>query len=154
MNEIMPFITHLGSGGVLWFFLAGLMYFSGSDQKKRAAVLSVAALIVSYILSQELIKNLIDRQRPYLMLEGIELLVKPLHSYSFPSGHTTTSFACAVVMAKSWHRAKWLPLLFAAAIGFSRIYVGVHYPLDVIAGAVLGVICGTVVMHWDGREPA
>ncbi|MBM7855046.1 undecaprenyl-diphosphatase [Desulfohalotomaculum tongense] len=148
LDKIMPFITHLGSGGVLWLTCALLMYITGSEQKKRAALLTVVALTFSYFLSQELLKNVIERERPYLVLAGIKTLVQPLDSYSFPSGHTATSFACAVVLAKSWRRFKWLPVFLALAIGFSRVYVGVHYPLDVIAGAVLGIICGQLVVHW------
>jgi undecaprenyl-diphosphatase len=143
LDQIMPVITHLGSGGALWLIWALLLYLFGSMQNKKIAILTVVALIVSFLFAQELIKELVDRNRPYLTLEGIRTLVHPLNSTSFPSGHTATSFACAMVLARAG-RVKILPIMLAVLIGFSRIYVGVHYPTDVMVGALIGIICGEV----------
>ncbi|MEG6617036.1 phosphatase PAP2 family protein [Peptococcaceae bacterium 1198_IL3148] len=152
LDQVMPWVTHLGSGGVLWLGWALLLFVFGSTRDKRAAILTVVALTVSFIISQELIKELVGRNRPYLTLDGVVTLVHPLNSTSFPSGHTTTSFACAVVLARTWGRMPPLPIMLAALIGFSRIYVGVHYPTDVIVGGLIGIVCGEVICRLAAKK--
>ena len=91
-------------------------------------------------MKHEALKALTNRDRPPLRYAEPKALVSVPHDGSFPSGHAATSFAAATILAFAFPRL-W-PLLFtlAAAIAFSRVYVGVHYPLDVVAGAVLGVL--------------
>lgn len=144
LDKIMPLITHLGTGGIIWLGWALLFYFKGTTGR-RIAVLTLIALAVSFFISNELLKALVGRTRPYLTLEDVITLVSPLQSTSFPSGHTATSFACAVVLARAGGIMRWLPFVLAGLIGFSRIYVGVHYPLDVLAGALVGLLCGMLV---------
>jgi undecaprenyl-diphosphatase len=88
------------------------------------------------------IKLAVPRHRPHL-----HHLVALPHSHSFPSGHTTTSFACATVLSALVPRLRVPALLLAVAIGYSRLYVGVHYPLDVIGGAVLGTLVATALLR-------
>ncbi len=147
LDQIMPVITNLGTGGLIWLVWCALLFFFGKAQGKQVAVITLVALVFSYLLCQEWIKALVARPRPFVGLEDIIILVPPEQSYSFPSGHTATSFACAYVIAKLWPTQKWLPVVIALAIGFSRIYVGVHYPTDVLFGALFGIICGEVVIR-------
>lgn len=147
LDKIMPLITHLGTGGFIWLGWALLLYLRGTPANRRIAILTVIALTISFFLSNELLKGLVTRTRPYLSLDEIITLVKPLQSTSFPSGHTATSFACAVVLARAGGIMRWLPLTVAVLIGFSRIYVGVHYPFDVLAGALVGLLCGMLVLR-------
>jgi membrane-associated phospholipid phosphatase len=103
------------------------------------------ALVVAADVSAELLadlgKAIVHRHRP-----AVRTLGTPEHTSSFPSGHTTTSFACALVLAAAAPRLR-LPLyLLAAAIGFSRLYNGDHYPLDVVAGAVLGTLTALLLL--------
>jgi undecaprenyl-diphosphatase len=91
------------------------------------------------------LKSAVGEQRPPLRYAEPQPLVSVPHSGSFPSGHTTTSFACATVLSVFVPRAAPGFYLLALAIGFSRIYVGVHWPFDVLGGIVLGVAIGAAV---------
>ena len=153
-NAVMPLITNLGSGGAIWLLLSLLLFLFHKNQGKRTAALTVTALVFSYLLCQEWIKDWVARPRPFTSLEGIITLVPYETSYSFPSGHTATSFACACVLAKLCPKIGWPAVFVAAAIGFSRIYVGVHYPSDVLFGALFGIICGVIVLRAADRIKA
>jgi undecaprenyl-diphosphatase len=104
------------------------------------------------------LKSLIQRDRPLLVYPRPAPLVHDPHTYAFPSGHATTSFACATVLARFWPRAAPAFFVLATAIAFSRVYVGVHWPLDVIGGAVLGVAIALLLplvtrkRSWRGRR--
>ena len=93
------------------------------------------------------LKQLFDRHRPPLRLGEPQPLVRLPPSPAFPSGHATTSFACALVLSAALPRLRWPLLALAALIAFSRVYNGVHYPLDVLAGALLGALIALVVVR-------
>jgi undecaprenyl-diphosphatase len=102
---------------------------------------TLAAVVVAEVVT-DLLKLAIPRSRP-----DVETLVARPHTHSFPSGHATIAFACATVIGAALPRARvWLYVL-AALVAWSRVYVGVHFPLDVVAGAVLGVGLGLVVLR-------
>ena len=109
-------------------------------------VFTVVAVAVSDWASIGL-KGLFDRDRPPVRYASPDALVPVPRDASFPSGHAATSFAAATVLA--FARPRWAPAfyLLAAAIAFSRVYVGVHYPLDVVGGAALGVVVATA-LRW------
>ena len=101
----------------------------------------VAAGVTSYALRQG-----IGRERPPLVYPEPKPLVSVPHSGAFPSGHTTAAFACATVLAWASPPLRVPVFVLAAAIGCSRVYVGVHWPLDVLGGAVLGVLVATALL--------
>ena len=144
-NDVLtPFfvvITSLGNAGILWILItAGLLI---PKKTRKVGILCVAALLFSFLIDNVLLKNLVARTRPYEVIEGLTYLVKKPVDYSFPSGHTGTSFATAVVLFLSFPKkySFWF-LVLAVLIGFSRLYVGVHYPTDVLAGTVVGLLAG------------
>jgi undecaprenyl-diphosphatase len=98
-----------------------------------------------------LIKDLVDRARPALADPGIEALVATPGSPSFPSGHAATAFAAAIAVGAFYPRIRWPLLGTAAVVGLSRIYLGVHYWLDVVAGAALGIALALAVV-WTTRR--
>lgn len=144
LDSVMPFITHQENWypvlGGLWL---GLIIWGGR-KGRMAAVALVIAIALTDQISCSLIKPLVGRLRPCNALspEQCRLLVGRSSAMSFPSAHAANSFAMATVA--SWRLNRFAPLLFlfAAAVAYSRIYVGVHYPVDTIAGAILGALIG------------
>ncbi len=131
-------ITFLGDGGWFWIVLGVLLLFP--KKTRRAGFTALLALAIGALITNLGLKNLVARVRPYDAIEGLVPLVARLKDYSFPSGHTCASFACAAVYYRAFP-GKWgkAALVLATLIALSRLYVGVHYPTDVLAGGIVGV---------------
>ena len=130
-------------GLVWWLFgLAGLRA-RGLGRRGLAVLLTVACGLVPAWVTGDLLKLAFRRARPFEEIPGIELLVPTVTSYSFPSGDTAGAFGAAVALGHALPRLRWPALLIAASIGLARVAVGVHYPSDVIAGALVGIAFGT-----------
>ena len=156
LNSIMPFITNFGST-VACFIICGLLYLFGGVRAKKVAVLALLALFISNA-AVYFIKHIIAEPRPFLALTNVHQLVSESEIYcSFPSGHATSSFAVATVIGLKYSievlnrkfRLIYPLLAFAAVIGFSRVYIGVHYPLDVVLGGLIGIISALVVLKFE-----
>jgi undecaprenyl-diphosphatase len=131
----------LGYWGVVWIGLAaGVAFFL--KRPPLPAVFLTAACVWSADLIALGLKSATDRPRPYETLPAADPLIKATLGQSLPSGHAATSFAGAVLLTYLWRRGAPFFFLLATAIAFSRIYVGVHYPTDVLAGAALGAAVG------------
>jgi len=115
-------------------------------------VLVLAADGIADLLARAL-KGVVDVERPAFRYAEPKALVHVPRDHSFPSGHAATSFACATVLAWAFPRLAVPLYLLAAAIAFSRVYVGVHYPLDVLAGAALGVLVATALLRLVRARP-
>ncbi len=141
LDNFFPYITHLGTAGSFWILLtAVLMCFK---KTRRAAVCSAIALLGSLILNNMVLKPLVGRVRPYEVIEGLKLIGKRATDPSFPSGHTAASIASAVALCRFLKKRYSIPLLaLALLIGFSRLYIGIHYPTDVLAGLLDGIALG------------
>jgi undecaprenyl-diphosphatase len=108
-------------------------------------------LLVALMFSQffvQILKRTLGRQRPYKVLNDLNTFGIEMKDYSFPSGHTTASFCVAVVISINYPQMLPFTFLFAVLIGISRIYLGVHFPSDVLAGAVLGIASAFIVHYY------
>jgi undecaprenyl-diphosphatase len=115
------------------------------------AVLSGLLAVGAAAALTSVLKELFDRVRPAIADPGIEALAPTPDSASFPSGHAATAFAAAIAVGAFYPRLRWPLLGLAALVGLSRIYLGVHYVLDVLAGATLGLALG-LLMVWATRH--
>ena len=138
LDKIMLFITGLGNNGLIWIMIAiGLFLF---PKTRMCGITMILALLMSLIFGNALLKNLVARPRPCWIDSKLGTLPTIPMDYSFPSGHTFSSFAAATVMILYFKKFGILPLILAVLIGFSRLYFGVHYPTDVIFGALFGLV--------------
>ena len=136
LDKIMIAITSLGNAGLLWIGIAiGLLFVK---KTRKCGIVMLISLVLGLIIGNGLLKNLIARQRPCWIDENIKFLIPNPQDYSFPSGHTLASFEAAVMIYL--HNKKWgiISLILAVAIAFSRMYLFVHFPTDILAGMLLG----------------
>ena len=141
LTPIFKGITTLGNGAVLWILISLVLLLF--RKTRTVGITSILALLVSLVINNIVLKNLVARVRPYEVIEGLVLIIQKPWDYSFPSGHTGSSFASAWVFFRKLPRwAGIFLLVMAGLIGLSRLYLGVHYPTDVLFGAVSGILCG------------
>lgn len=149
LNPIMYFFTCLGNAGIFWILLA-LALLTVFPKKYRKVGLTMAiALILSLIMCNGVMKNFYHRIRPFVTdptLQETELygIFATIHDWSFPSGHTSASFAAAVAMFM-WYKKEGVgTLIIALLVSISRLYLTVHYPTDVLASLILGSLYGVI----------
>lgn len=137
MEPFWKFITSLGDSG--WFWIVLSLLFLIPKKTRKAGIAGILALVIGALITNVTLKNWVARIRPYEVVDGLKLLIERQHDFSFPSGHTCASFAAALAYYRFLPR-KWgiASIVLAALIGFSRLYVGVHYPSDVLAGLLVG----------------
>ncbi|MGV8984005.1 phosphatase PAP2 family protein [Clostridium sp.] len=144
MDKIMVTSTYLGNGGIVWIMIIAVLMIN--KKYRRIGFMALGALILSTILGDVVLKNVVKRVRPSATIPSINLLIaKPL-SYSFPSGHTTSSFAVAGVLARYLKNYAFEFFSLASLIAFSRLYLSVHYPTDILGGIVLGLVCSGIII--------
>ncbi len=154
LDKIMVFITSLGNAGIFWILLSIVLLIP--KKTRRTGMFMAIALLIDVILCNGIIKPIVGRIRPYEVAEGIDLIIKKPTDSSFPSGHTAASFAAAVAILFSGRRL-WgsLAIVLAALIAFSRLYLFVHYPTDVICGLILGILCAVAayfIMKYNEKK--
>lgn len=139
-DKLMKNITRMANGGGFWLALsAGCVK---SDKYRKSGVSMAIALMLSVIFSNAIIKNIVDRARPFWRDQSFNVKIKRPTDFSFPSGHTSASIASAVALYLNCKKEGIAALILAGQIAFSRMYLLVHYPTDVLAGIVLGIIYG------------
>ena len=140
LDTVVPMITSLGDKGWFWICAACIMIII--PQTRKIGMAAGLALIFSLLITNMTLKPLVERIRPYDINTAIELLIRPPSDYSFPSGHTSASFAAASAMFFINKKIGIPALILAAAIGLTRLYLYVHFPTDVLGGAAVGIIAG------------
>lgn len=142
LNYLMAFFTYISEGGAIWIAAAIVMLFFAKTRRAGCSV--TLALVFELLVNEQLIKNLVQRTRPFVMNPEIDTIVHRPSSYSFPSGHTCTAFAAATAIFMFDKRLGTAAYITAALIGFSRNYFYIHYPTDVLCGALLGILLGFI----------
>jgi undecaprenyl-diphosphatase len=146
MNLFFRTITQIG--GALFISAATvLLIIFTTNQTRLTAIASAAALALSHIPVQ-LVKKLFPRKRPYLQIETTKILPNPLRDHSFPSGHTTAVFSVIAPFIIHIPLIAIVLLPIGLGVGISRIYLGLHYPSDVIAGGILGASFGSLCFYF------
>ena len=138
LTPVLTVITHMGDKGIFWILLTLALLFVRKTRPLGA--ICAASMVIGLIITNLIIKNWVARIRPYELIQGLECIVQRADDFSFPSGHTTNSLACAWVLFRRTPRKWGVPaLVLAILISLSRLYVGIHYPTDVVGGAVIGI---------------
>lgn len=139
LDFLMPLISLIG-GGYLWAVTGLVLLFIKRQRINGITILS--ALIVTVLITEFLIKPIFMRERPFIQNDDFFLLVKEPFGSSFPSAHTSTSFASSVPFFRINRKIGISAVIFAFLVAFSRLYLYVHFPTDVITGAFIGIIFG------------
>jgi undecaprenyl-diphosphatase len=154
---LMPAITNFGSF-IAMGIICILMYIFGGENTRKVALIGLAALLLANV-AVYLLKIIVAEPRPFLVLPNVIQLVSESENYGFPSGHAASSFAVMMVIGLKYrlnikgktYRLLYPLLAFASLIAFSRVYIGVHYPLDVVFGAIVGILSAVLMIYigWD-----
>ena len=140
LDFLMPKITMIGEKGILYVVLCLIMVCF--KRCRKAGITILGGMTAGLLIVNMLIKNAVARMRPFQINAAIELLVKAPNEYSFPSGHAVHGFIFATVLMCYDKRLGIPALIVAVLVSFSRLYLYVHFPTDVLAGAAIGVIIG------------
>ncbi len=151
LTPVMLFITRLGGLGKIWIAISlVLLCFK---KTRRAGIAGLLGLFLSLVVNNLLLKNLFARTRPYEIVEGLALIGKQASDFSFPSGHTGSAFAAAtaIFITLKHGRLRWLLFVLAALMAFTRLYIGIHFPTDILGGLITGILCGVAVALIVGK---
>lgn len=142
MDFIMPQITALGNAGIIWIVMAICLLIT--KKYRKLGVLVLVGLFMGLIIGNGIVKNLVARPRPCWINSGFPLLIPYPTDFSFPSGHTQSSVIAATILTMGNKKFGFVAIPLAVLISFSRLYLYVHFPSDVLAGAVMGIAIGAV----------
>lgn len=143
VNPVFDFLFSTPHLYVFWGFVMGFFFFIKKD--KKLVLLMIAAFLVSS-LTVIAVKDLVHRERPYQVLD-VRQLIPEENNKSFPSNHAQLSFALSTIVFYFYRRTGLVLFLLSLLIGMGRIYVGVHYPSDVLGGAVIGVLFAVMILR-------
>lgn len=143
VNALARLFSALGDGGALWICITLVLL--ARKKTRRTGLTCAAAMILTLVAVNLVLKPLVGRTRPYEVIDGLTLLVGAHADFSFPSGHSANSFACAWALFRCLPK-KWRawPIVPASLIALSRLVVGVHYPTDVLAGIAIGIAAAEI----------
>jgi undecaprenyl-diphosphatase len=142
LDKFFSIITDVKSWYIAYIILAGIAFFKGGTRGKIAVLGLIFLIVVTDQTGYRLLKESIERLRPCIALKDAITPLGCAGSFSFPSNHALNNFAAAVFLLRLYPNYKWIFLIVATLVSISRIYLGVHYPSDVFAGAIIGAAFG------------
>ena len=143
LDFLMPIFSKLNNGGFIWILISLILIFN--KKYRTVGFLTLIAVLIDYLIGEFTMKNIVQRARPFVSHDAIKLIITAPKGYSFPSGHSGSSFAAATILSIYFKKGRYLFFIFAFLIAFSRVYLGVHYFTDVLVGSVLGIIIALIV---------
>ncbi|HEX2985696.1 MAG TPA: phosphatase PAP2 family protein [Caproiciproducens sp.] len=148
LDKIMPVITSLGTCGIIWGVV--MVIFLRVHRYRKVGLVLFITLVLCALLTNLILKPIVARPRPCHIAPEVPLLIPCPMDYSFPSGHTMSSFAAAMIISAANPTFGLLAFILAALIAFSRLYLFVHYPSDVLAGTLFGIAmsCTTLFIFY------
>ena len=146
MDKIMVFITSMGDSGFIWIVIAIILL--AQKKYRKVGIILLSALLLNLVLGEVIIKNIVQRPRVFNTYPDISIIINPPDSYSFPSGHTASSFTAAMLIGYYLKKWRYGAYILASLIAFSRLYLFVHYPTDIICGILLGTISALITIKF------
>lgn len=144
LTPVVEFISSLGNAGLFWIVMSLILLCF--KRTRRAGLAGLLSLLLCFIVTNLCLKNVVARMRPYHRFEDILPLIGHPGDFSFPSGHSASAFAAAGAFRKYLpKKAGILYIVLAACIALSRLYLGVHYPTDVLAGVLVGLLSSELI---------
>lgn len=143
LDKIMIFITNLGDAGIIWILLALILICI--KKTRKCGILILISMACGLIIGNGILKNLIARGRPCWIDTDMLLLIPNPKDFSFPSGHTLASFETTTMIFLYNKKYGIISTILAVLIAFSRLYLFVHFPTDVLGGAILGIVISLLV---------
>ena len=147
-NWLMPFITERNHWFPVWGILIIGLLWKGGKKGRTMVLLIIPVIFLSDQISAHVLKPLIERPRPCVALPDVHMLVGIKRSFSFPSAHAANFFAAATLLNYFYPKYRWVYFTAAFLVALSRVSIGVHYPLDIIAGGILGACCALFVIYF------
>jgi len=158
LDALLAPVAYAGECGAIWVLTCfGLLVFGSRRHKWLGLTLLVTMIVVDRLVAHQ-IGHLLYRERPYAAIEAVRQLGVRWSSGSFPSGHAHNVWVASTIVGNEWRRLRLPLVVFALLTCYSRPYFGMHYPLDVVAGAAIGIVCGLAVVAvgriWQRRGKA
>lgn len=145
LDKLMVFVSALGNSGIFWI-VAGVILLI-TKRYRRGGAQMLVAMAVTFIIGNLILKNLVARERPCWIHPEIPLLMASPSDYSFPSGHSMNGFAGSISLLCIDRRIGIPAVILAAVIAFSRLYLFMHFPTDVFAGIVIGLVIALITNY-------
>ena len=143
LDAFMPFISYLGNGGMIWLIAGALLLLT--KQYRKHGLMVLTGLLVGFLLGNLILKPLIARPRPCWINESVSLPIRCPKDFSFPSGHTLSSFIAAFLLTKTNRNFGYFAIPVACLMAFSRLYLYVHFPSDILGAILLALAISKIV---------
>ncbi|GAA0695106.1 phosphatase PAP2 family protein [Clostridium cadaveris] len=145
LDWLMTKISMLGNAGVIWIVISIVLL--SIKKYRKCGITLVIGLLLGLLIGNIILKPLVARPRPCWINSDIALLIASPKDFSFPSGHTLSSFIAAIILLKEDKKFGYVAMILAILIAFSRMYLYVHFPSDILAGVVLAILIGFVAIR-------